>query len=192
MYTAIAPLLIITPAIGLFGLILLLLWAWALADVLSSRFRQPRRRWGWLAVVLLIPVLGMLVYYVWGGSSKKIESEYAAFLPDAYPEASSEHLKIVYRDSGMGLRNGLGQLILPPKYPEVQLLGDKLASFSPQPKGTPGRKFGLMHHAGEMLLPVEFDDIKQAGDSIFIRLGEEVQMFDLDGKFIREVTDMPG
>ncbi|RMG29706.1 MAG: WG repeat-containing protein, partial [Bacteroidetes bacterium] len=76
--------------------------------------------------------------------------------------------------------------------PEVILLGDKLASFSPHVPGKRGRKFGLIHHSGEILLPAEFDEIQQFGDYIFIRLGDEVQMFDLEGKFVQQVSAMPG
>ncbi len=185
-------LLIITPTIIILSILLAILWIWAIADVFSANFRKKKQRWWWFAGLMLIPVFGMIAYYIWSSKHKIRKSEYAAFFPEAYPDRSSKHLQIVYRDSGMGLRNGIGQVILPPKYPEVKLLGEKLASFSPQLAGQANRKFGLIHHSGEILLPAEFDDIQQVGDSIFIRLGEEVQQFDLDGVFLQIVSAMPG
>ena len=183
--------LLITPTLGLLALIFVLLWLWAIADVLSAKFKKKRQRWWWLAAIMLIPLLGMWAYYLWSGPHKVRKSKYAAFLPDAYPDQSSKHLQIIYRDGGMGLKNNLGQLILAAKYPEIKLLGEKLASFSPQAKGKARRKFGLVHHSGKVLLPTEFDEIRQIEDAVFIRLGKEVQQFDLEGAFIQAVSAMP-
>lgn len=184
--------LLISLSIGIISFLLFVLWVWAMADILSANFPNKKQKWWWFAAVLIIPLFGMIAYYIWGSRKKKIESEYAAFLPDAYPDRSDKSLHIIYKKSGMGLRNGLGQTILPAKYQDVKLLGDKLAAFTPHLSTNPNKKFGLIHHSGELLLPAEFDEISEIGDSIFIRLGKEVQQFDLEGKFLQVVSEMPG
>jgi hypothetical protein len=44
------------------------LWGWALVDTIR------RQRYGWTAVVLLLPSLGAILYVVWGRQQRPGES----------------------------------------------------------------------------------------------------------------------
>ena len=43
-----------------------------LIDVVRSRFRSPAARWGWVAVVILLPLIGFLIYWA-AGSRYKVD-----------------------------------------------------------------------------------------------------------------------
>ena len=54
----------------LFGVLTLLLWIWAIYDMLTSRFFRPAQRLCWGLVLLLIPGLGMILYIAFAAHQK--------------------------------------------------------------------------------------------------------------------------
>ena len=48
------------------AIILFVLWAWALVDALLARNFRRGRRWMWLLVIVLAPLLGAMVYVIAG------------------------------------------------------------------------------------------------------------------------------
>lgn len=51
---------------GLFGLLCLILWVWAIIDIINSRFREDSTKIIWILLVIFLPFLGTLLYYVVG------------------------------------------------------------------------------------------------------------------------------
>lgn len=51
---------------GLFGLLCLILWIWAIVDIINSRFREDSTKIIWILLVIFLPFLGTLLYYVIG------------------------------------------------------------------------------------------------------------------------------
>ena len=45
-------------------------WLAAIINITRSRFRSSASRWGWVAVVTLVPLLGFLVYWGFGKQYK--------------------------------------------------------------------------------------------------------------------------
>lgn len=48
-----------------------ILWVWALIDILKSRFETETTKVIWLLVVLLVPFLGMVLYFFIGTGQKR-------------------------------------------------------------------------------------------------------------------------
>ncbi len=57
-----------TPLLVLLLALIVGMWLAGLINIAHSRFRSPAARWGWVAVVTLLPVIGFLVY--WAASSQ--------------------------------------------------------------------------------------------------------------------------
>ncbi len=51
---------------GLFGLLCLILWIWAIVDIINSRFREDSTKILWILLVIFLPFLGTILYYVIG------------------------------------------------------------------------------------------------------------------------------
>lgn len=51
---------------GLIGLLCLALWIFALVDIVQSRFRQDTTRIVWILIVIFLPVIGTILYYLIG------------------------------------------------------------------------------------------------------------------------------
>lgn len=51
---------------GLFGLLCLILWIWAIIDIINSRFREDSTKILWILLVIFLPFLGTILYYVIG------------------------------------------------------------------------------------------------------------------------------
>jgi hypothetical protein len=51
---------------GLFGLLCLALWIWAIVDIINSRFREDSTKIIWILLVIFLPFLGTLLYFVVG------------------------------------------------------------------------------------------------------------------------------
>lgn len=51
---------------GLLGLLCLLLWIWALVDIIQSRFREDSTKIIWCLLVIFLPFIGTILYYVIG------------------------------------------------------------------------------------------------------------------------------
>lgn len=51
---------------GLFGLLCLVLWIWAIVDIINSRFREDSTKIIWILLVIFLPFLGTLLYFVIG------------------------------------------------------------------------------------------------------------------------------
>lgn len=69
------PLLYLTPGLAdilliPFVLLPLVLWVWALLDLLKSSFRSGSEKLIWLVVVVFIPLLGPLLYIFIGRKQK--------------------------------------------------------------------------------------------------------------------------
>lgn len=47
-----------------------ILWIWALVDILKSRFETETTKIIWILVVLLLPFLGMVLYFFIGTNQK--------------------------------------------------------------------------------------------------------------------------
>ena len=45
-------------------------WLAAIVNIVRSDFRSSAHRWGWVVVVTLVPLLGFLLYWFFGGSGK--------------------------------------------------------------------------------------------------------------------------
>ena len=55
---------------GLIGLLCLILWVWALVDIINRRFSDDTTKIVWILVVILLPLLGTILYYVIGREQK--------------------------------------------------------------------------------------------------------------------------
>ena len=53
-----------TPLLVLLLALIVGMWLAGLVNIARSRFRSSAARWGWVAVVTLLPVIGFLVYWV--------------------------------------------------------------------------------------------------------------------------------
>jgi cation transport ATPase len=56
------------------GLLLLIAWITTIVNIVGSEFINPSNKTVWLILVLLLPLLGMLLYFILG-SSQKVKSE---------------------------------------------------------------------------------------------------------------------
>jgi hypothetical protein len=52
------------------ALLLIITWAYTIADTIRSKFITPSIRTVWVLLVILIPLLGMELYYILGVSQK--------------------------------------------------------------------------------------------------------------------------
>ena len=59
-----------TPLLALLSALIIGMWLAGLINIARSRFRSPAARWGWVAVVTLLPVLGFLIYWTVGSKYK--------------------------------------------------------------------------------------------------------------------------
>lgn len=48
----------------------LILWVWALIDILKSTFKDTATKIVWLLVVIFLPVIGVIIYYFVGRKQK--------------------------------------------------------------------------------------------------------------------------
>jgi polyferredoxin len=66
----------------LFGFIILtmILWIWAISDIIRSRFIKSTMKIVWLAIVLFFPILGSIIYFQL--RRKLINKEPRKFQPD--------------------------------------------------------------------------------------------------------------
>jgi Phospholipase_D-nuclease N-terminal len=55
---------------GIWGLLALVLWIWALADIIRRNFRNSNTKLIWIIIVILIPFLGSVLYLVLGRNQK--------------------------------------------------------------------------------------------------------------------------
>ncbi|WP_315820922.1 PLD nuclease N-terminal domain-containing protein [Paraflavitalea speifideaquila] len=55
---------------GLIGLLCLVLWIWALVDIINSRFREDSTKLVWALIVIFIPFIGTILYYIIGREQK--------------------------------------------------------------------------------------------------------------------------
>jgi hypothetical protein len=55
---------------GLIGLLCLILWVWALVDIINGRFREDSTRIIWILLVIFLPFLGTILYYAIGREQK--------------------------------------------------------------------------------------------------------------------------
>ncbi|MBX6379412.1 PLDc N-terminal domain-containing protein [Thermoflavifilum aggregans] len=55
---------------GLWGLLTLILWIWALVDIIRSRFESDTTKIIWIVVVILLPVLGSILYLIIGRNQR--------------------------------------------------------------------------------------------------------------------------
>jgi sterol desaturase/sphingolipid hydroxylase (fatty acid hydroxylase superfamily) len=55
---------------GLIGLLCLVLWIWALVDIINSRFREDTTKLVWALIVIFIPFIGTILYYIIGREQK--------------------------------------------------------------------------------------------------------------------------
>ncbi len=61
MYSLSAFFLFIIPAI---------LWIWALVDILKSNFKDDATKVIWVIIVILLPILGSILYFILGKNHK--------------------------------------------------------------------------------------------------------------------------
>ncbi|MGB3780466.1 MAG: PLD nuclease N-terminal domain-containing protein [Tunicatimonas sp.] len=59
-----------TPLLVLLLALIVGMWLAGLINIARSRFRSPAARWGWVAVVTILPVIGFLIYWAAGGRYK--------------------------------------------------------------------------------------------------------------------------
>jgi hypothetical protein len=59
-----------TLGFGLIGLLCLILWVWALVDIINGRFREDSTRIIWILLVIFVPFLGTLLYFLIGREQK--------------------------------------------------------------------------------------------------------------------------
>lgn len=57
--------------IGLFALLCLVLWVYALVDIINSRFSDENTKIVWILIVILIPFLGTILYFVLGREQRR-------------------------------------------------------------------------------------------------------------------------
>lgn len=51
---------------GLLGLLCVILWIWALVDIVNSRFREDITKIVWVLIVIFIPFIGTILYFLIG------------------------------------------------------------------------------------------------------------------------------
>lgn len=59
-----------TPVLVLLLIVWLGTWLAAIVDIARSRFRRPVGQWGWVGVVTLVPLIGFLLYWLFGSNAK--------------------------------------------------------------------------------------------------------------------------
>lgn len=59
-----------TPLLVLLLVLIVGMWLAGLINIARSQFRSPAVRWGWVAVVTLLPVVGFLIYWAAGEKHK--------------------------------------------------------------------------------------------------------------------------
>jgi len=47
-----------------------ILWIFAIIDILKSNFKDSTNKIIWVLIVLLLPVLGSILYFIFGGQQK--------------------------------------------------------------------------------------------------------------------------
>ncbi|MBX6379411.1 phospholipase D-like protein [Thermoflavifilum aggregans] len=57
--------------IVLFCLFLLLIWIWTLVDILRSRFDSDTTKLIWVIVIIFLPVLGVILYWIVGREQRQ-------------------------------------------------------------------------------------------------------------------------
>jgi hypothetical protein len=57
--------------IGLFALLCLVMWVYALVDIIKSRFSDENTKIVWILIVILIPFLGTILYFVLGREQRR-------------------------------------------------------------------------------------------------------------------------
>lgn len=55
---------------GVIGLLCLLLWIWALVDILKSRFQEDSTKILWCLLVVFLPFLGTILYFAIGRTQR--------------------------------------------------------------------------------------------------------------------------
>jgi len=60
----------------LIGFVLFIAWIATIADIVISEFVVPSNKTVWMLLVLFLPVLGMLLYYLLGLSQKSSTKSY--------------------------------------------------------------------------------------------------------------------
>lgn len=55
---------------GLLSLIIAIFWVWALVDILKSDFKDGLTKIIWLALVIVLPLLGSILYFFIGREQK--------------------------------------------------------------------------------------------------------------------------
>ncbi|MBA3025720.1 MAG: hypothetical protein FP820_04835 [Sulfurimonas sp.] len=56
--------------VGLIYLVLLVIWVWALIEILKSSFKDSINKVIWLLVVFFLPVLGFILYFAIGRAQR--------------------------------------------------------------------------------------------------------------------------
>ncbi len=64
-----------TLGMGIVAIAGLVLWLYALVDILRSEFKIPSNKIIWLLMLMFIPFLGMIFYFVFGQKQKEEEEE---------------------------------------------------------------------------------------------------------------------
>jgi uncharacterized membrane protein YhaH (DUF805 family) len=57
-------------SIGLLGLLCIVLWIWALVDVINSRFREDSTKIIWCLLIIFLPFIGTILYFIIGREQK--------------------------------------------------------------------------------------------------------------------------
>ena len=60
-----------TPLLALLATLVVATWVAALVNIVRSRFRSARARWGWIVIVTFIPLVGFLLYWAVGSRYKR-------------------------------------------------------------------------------------------------------------------------
>jgi hypothetical protein len=53
-----------TFGIGIFGLVVVILWIIGLVDLSKRSDLDQRQKWTWLLLIVLIPIVGTIIYWV--------------------------------------------------------------------------------------------------------------------------------
>ncbi|RNC67991.1 MAG: DUF4124 domain-containing protein [Desulfuromonadales bacterium] len=61
---------------ALLGLSILVAWIATIVDIVRSEFENPSNKTVWMILVLFIPILGMILYYLMGSSQKSSSGGY--------------------------------------------------------------------------------------------------------------------
>jgi len=56
---------------SILGIAALIVWIWALVDILKSDFKEPINKLIWLSVVFVLNLFGVLLYYFIGRNQKR-------------------------------------------------------------------------------------------------------------------------